>query len=73
MNQITKLRKQKAITQEELAVKVGITRAYLSNLENGKHKPSLDVALKISEVLGSSVEKIFKTKVRKTNNDNAEK
>jgi len=61
LNQITKLRKQKAITQEELAVKVGITRAYLSNLENGKHKPSLDVALKISEVLGSSVEKIFKT------------
>ncbi|MBC6971943.1 helix-turn-helix transcriptional regulator [Bacillus sp. Xin] len=66
MNKITNLRKEKGITQEELAVKIGITRAYLSNLENGKHKPSLDVALKIAEALESTVEKIFKYKVRKT-------
>ncbi|MEM5657266.1 helix-turn-helix transcriptional regulator [Bacillus toyonensis] len=36
-----------------------MTRAYLSNLENGKHKPSLDVALKIAEILESTVEKNF--------------
>ncbi|MGD6889381.1 helix-turn-helix transcriptional regulator [Bacillus mobilis] len=60
MNNVTKMRKEKRITQEELAKKVGITRAYLSNIENAKHKPSLDVALKIAKVLGSTVEKIFK-------------
>ncbi|HDR7446062.1 helix-turn-helix transcriptional regulator [Bacillus cereus group sp. BfR-BA-01119] len=60
MNKITNVRKEKGITQEGLALKVGITRAYLSNLENGKHKPSLDVALKIAEILESTVEKIFK-------------
>ncbi|PGX09297.1 helix-turn-helix transcriptional regulator [Bacillus sp. AFS033286] len=60
MNKITNLRKEQGITQEELAQKVGITRAYLSNLENGKYKPSLDVALRIANVLESAVEKIFK-------------
>lgn len=59
MNKITNLRKEKNITQEELALKVGITRAYLSNLENGKYKPSLNVALKIAGALESAVEKIF--------------
>ncbi|MDH4419969.1 helix-turn-helix transcriptional regulator [Bacillus cereus] len=60
MNNINNLRKEKGITQEDLASKVGITRAYLSNLENGKHKPSLNVALKIANILESTVEKIFK-------------
>ncbi|MES5892932.1 helix-turn-helix domain-containing protein [Bacillus cereus group sp. RP43] len=60
MNVITKLRKEQDITQEDLALKVGITRAYLSNIENGKHTPSLDVAFKIAGTLGSTIEKIFK-------------
>ncbi|MGG3115253.1 helix-turn-helix transcriptional regulator [Bacillus paranthracis] len=60
MNKIPKLRREKKITQEELSSKVGITRAYLSNIENGKHKPSLDVALKIAKALNTTVEKIFK-------------
>ncbi|MBZ8120544.1 MULTISPECIES: helix-turn-helix transcriptional regulator [Bacillus cereus group] len=60
MNKIPNLRKEKGITQEDLALKVGITRAYLSNLENGKYKPSLDVALRIAKILESTVEKIFK-------------
>ncbi|MBJ8037038.1 MULTISPECIES: helix-turn-helix transcriptional regulator [Bacillus cereus group] len=60
MNKITQLRKEKQIIQKDLANKVGITRAYLSNIENGKHRPSLEVALKIAEILDSSVEKIFK-------------
>lgn len=59
MNKITNLRKEKQITQEALASKIGITRAYLSNIENGKHKPSLDVALRIANILESTVEKIF--------------
>lgn len=54
------LRKEKGITQKKLSLEVGITRAYLSNLENGKHKPSLEVALRIAEILESTVEKIFK-------------
>ncbi|HDR3347512.1 TPA: helix-turn-helix transcriptional regulator [Bacillus cereus] len=60
MNKITMLRKEKGITQKKLSLEVGITRAYLSNLENGKHKPSLEVALRIAEILESTVEKIFK-------------
>lgn len=60
MNNITQLRKKKGLTQEELALRVGITRAYLSNIENGKYNPSLDVALKISKVLERTIEKIFR-------------
>jgi len=41
---IRKLRKEKKLTQEQLAKKVGITRQTLSKLENGDiHKVSLQV------------------------------
>jgi putative transcriptional regulator len=52
-------RKQLGLTQEELAKKAEISRAYLSNLESGKYTPSLEVAHKLASLLNMSVDELF--------------
>lgn len=62
------LRKSKGITQQALADLVGINRCFLSNVERGKHSPSLEVAYKIANALDTHIEEIFfGNNVRKTN------
>lgn len=52
-------RKKLSMTQEDLAAKVGISRAYFTNIENGKHTPSLEVAKKIAATLNMSIDDLF--------------
>lgn len=48
---IKELRKQAALTQEQLAEKVELDARHLSRLEGGQHFPSLDSLERISKVL----------------------
>jgi len=50
---------QKNLTQEQIAAKLQITRAYYTNLEQGKGNPSLKVASKIKEILNYEKDDIF--------------
>lgn len=52
-------RKKMGLTQDELAKKVKISRAYLTNIETGKHNPSLEVAKNISVILNMSIDELF--------------
>jgi putative transcriptional regulator len=52
-------RKSLGMTQEDLASKVRISRAYLANIEGGKYTPSLEVAKKISHILNRSIDELF--------------
>jgi|UPI0005D0F74B putative transcriptional regulator len=64
---LIKARKDKKMTQQEVADAVGINRAFLANIERGQHTPSLEVARKIALVLESDMETLFfKSDVRKT-------
>lgn len=56
---LIKARKEKGYTQQELAKKVGISRAFLANIESGKHDPSLRVAWDIASALEKTVEELF--------------
>ena len=47
------------ITQAELAERVSVSRQTINSIENGKFNPSVELALKISGVFNTSVEKIF--------------
>ena len=49
--QILALRKQKNISQDQLAELAGITRNNLSRIENGKYSPGLDILLRIADAL----------------------
>ena len=58
-NRIKELRKERGIRQEDLAMQVGVTRQTMLAIENDKYYPTLQLAMKISEVFGLSVNEIF--------------
>ncbi len=59
INNVHKYRKIKKLTQEELALKVGVTRQTIISIEQGKYIASLPLALKIAKIFDVSVEEIF--------------
>lgn len=56
---IRKIRKSIGLTQEELSVKVGIAPSFLSHIERGTKKASLETISKIANALEVPVEKLF--------------
>ena len=58
-NIIRKLRKENNVTQDDLALAVGVTRQTIISLENGKYNASLILAHKISKYFGKKIEDIF--------------
>ena len=57
-NRIAQLRKERRITQEELADAVEVTRQTIISLENGRYNASLLLAHKTAKYFGSSMEEI---------------
>lgn len=49
------------ISQEELAVRAGIDRTYISGVERGVRNPTLEVMQRIARALGSDLDVIFAT------------
>lgn len=49
------LRKQKNMTQDELAERLFVSRQTVSNYENGKSNPDIEMLIKIAEILDSDV------------------
>lgn len=47
------------ISQEELAIAIGVTRKTINTIETGKFVPSTIIALKIARYFKVSVEDIF--------------
>ena len=58
-NDVQSLRMNVGITQEDLAVKVGVSRQTIIAIEKGNYTPSVMLALKIAKFFKSPVEKIF--------------
>ncbi len=59
-NCIRALRLQQGeMTQQALADKINVTRQTLNAIELGKYSPSLEVAFRIAEVFGLSVNEVF--------------
>jgi transcriptional regulator len=56
---IQELRKEKKITQGELADAVNVTRQTIISLENGRYNASLILAHKIAQFFEISIEEIF--------------
>ncbi|MCI8566481.1 MAG: helix-turn-helix transcriptional regulator [Lachnospiraceae bacterium] len=58
-NRIKVLRAEKDWTQADLAHKVGISRQAVISIEKYKYTPSLELAFKIAETFGVSMEEVF--------------
>ena len=58
-NRIALFRADKGLTRKALADKVGVNPQTIGFLERGDYKPSLELALKLAEVFGVSVDLLF--------------
>lgn len=58
-NIVEKLRKEKGISQEELANSLMVSRQTISSLENGRYAPSIFLAFKIARFFDKQIEEIF--------------
>lgn len=56
---IPELRKQHRISQEELALALGVTRQTITSIEVGKYTASLPLAWKIAHFFGLTIEEVF--------------
>lgn len=58
-NHIKSMRKEKGLRQEDLAKACEVSRQTIIAIENDKYDPSLDLAMRLARVLGTSVEQLF--------------
>ena len=58
-NNIEELRKEKKISQEELAHMCEVSRQTISSLENFRYAPSIFLAFRISKIFNKKIEEIF--------------
>lgn len=56
---IPKLRKERKLSQEELAFAVGVTRQTITSIETGKYIASLPLAYKIASYFSKYIEEVF--------------
>lgn len=57
---VRELRKERGLSQVELASKVGIDRSYMGFLERGERNPSLEMIAKIAEALSVTPDELLK-------------
>jgi len=55
---LKKLRLKKKLSQGDLAKKLEVDRAYISNIENGRMNPTLSTLEKIAGALGVSIKEL---------------
>lgn len=47
------------LTQQDLAIRVGVTRQSIIFIEQGRFRPSVELALRLARALGVRVEDLF--------------
>lgn len=60
MNKIKELRKKKKLSQIDISVIMNVKQNTISQWENDKRIPNVIQALKLAEILETTVEKLYK-------------
>lgn len=55
---LAKVRKSKGLTQNELASKLKISQQHISSYERGQRIPGVDIAAKIADALGVTLDEL---------------
>ena len=58
-NRLEEIRKERGVTQEELAASLEVSRQTIGSLENGRYNPSILLAFRIARYFGMLIEDIF--------------
>lgn len=59
-NNLKNIRQERALTQQQLADELLVSRQTIISIESGKYDPSLPLAFKLANFLGVRIEDIFK-------------
>ena len=66
---ISEWRKRLNITQDDLSFLTGISVPYISEIENGKKRPSLDIIVSISDAIGVTVDELLSGNMLSSSSD----
>ncbi|NVJ61216.1 MAG: helix-turn-helix transcriptional regulator [Gammaproteobacteria bacterium] len=58
-NSIKVKRAERDLTQQDLAVQIGVSRQTINAIEKGKYDPSLPIAFKLAAVFKCRIEDLF--------------
>ena len=58
-NMIEQRRRERGMTQQQLAAALGVSRQTIISLEGGRYNPSLLLAHAIARLFGTQIEEIF--------------
>ena len=58
-NHIRALRKERGVSQEELARQCGVSRQTINAIENNKYDPTLSLAFRLAAQLEVTVDELF--------------
>jgi putative transcriptional regulator len=58
-NRVKELRTAAGLRQEDLADRLGVSRQTIISIESGRYNPSLELAWRLSRVLGVTIEDLF--------------
>ena len=58
-NKIRALRKERGISQEDLARRCGVSRQTINAIENNKYDPTLSLAFRLAAQLEVTVDELF--------------
>ncbi|MDY2886608.1 helix-turn-helix domain-containing protein [Coprococcus catus] len=61
--QIRQIRKDAKLTQEQMAAKLNVSRQAVSNWENNKNLPDLEMIITISRVFGLSLDQLMERRI----------
>ncbi len=59
MNKVKEFRLANNLTLAELSKKINLSKTALSMIENGHRNPSMNVAFKLANFFGASIEELF--------------
>ena len=65
-NRLRVLRAERAWSQQDLAERLEVSRQSVNAIETGKYDPSLPLAFRIAELVGSPIEDIFVSPSRRS-------
>ena len=68
-NRLKVFRAMHDLTQEDLAEKLGVTRQTINAIEKQRYNPSLELAFKLADFFGVTIEELF---VRERRGDSVE-
>ncbi len=63
-NKLRILRAERAWSQGELSLRLGVSRQAINAIETEKHDPSLELAFRMAQLFGLPIEQIFEPEAR---------